>query len=60
MSNVLGSVPATQWALNSGVKFRVSLWLGLWNRLNYPANRLGFPDSLTLEHLENGQRVIGD
>lgn len=45
--------------LNSGVKFRVSLRPGLWNRLNYPANCLGFPDSLTLEHLENGQRVIG-
>lgn len=59
MSNVLDSAPATQWALNSGVKFRVSFRPGLWNRLNYPANRLGFPDSLTLGHRENGQTVIG-
>lgn len=59
MSNVLESVPATQWALNSGVKFRVSFRPELWNRFDYPDNHFGFPDSLTPGHLENGQTVIG-
>lgn len=52
MSHVLESVTATQWALNSGVKFR----LGLWTKLSSPS---WFPPTpLTLGHLENGQREI--
>ena len=41
-----GSVPATQWVLNSGVKCKASLRLGLWTRLSYPAHGPVPSDSL--------------